>query len=136
MILGITALAIATMAATVLAQEPQPQPQPKPTSEKSFTGEIVSVDPSAKTLVVKEAALPSSPAPQPGQRPEAAAGKSMTFVVDDHTRIGNKMADPAKALELGDLEPGNAVLVRYTASEGKNIAKSIEVVEYGTTSSN
>lgn len=69
------------------------------------TGEIAAVDASAKTLTVK------------GKKGD------VSISVDEKTKImaGKDM----KA--LGDLKTGEKVTVKYTESDGKNTAKSIEV---------
>ena len=118
MLLGITSLATA---AAVLAQQPQPKPELMP--EKSLSGEVASVDVNDKTITVKERAT---------DPPE----KSMTFIVDEQTKIASRMEGAEKALKLPDLEAGDRVIVKYTASAGKNIAESIEVLRRDPTSSN
>ena len=120
-LLGIVTLATA---AAVLAQQPQPKPEPMPepiSEEKTFSGEIAFVDQTAMTLAVKE------------RKPDAPE-KSMTFTVDEQTEIASKMAESSHALKLEDLEAGDRVFVRYTASAGKNIAESIEVLTPASTS--
>ncbi|MGH9321922.1 MAG: hypothetical protein ACRD21_09450 [Vicinamibacteria bacterium] len=137
---------IALMTGTaVLAQTPpQPQqPRPEPKAEKgaemTLSGEIVSVDPDAKSVTVREVSM-SAPPPQPGQQP---AGKTMTLNVDASTKITSKADTPAtpppapgqaagKTLEVDDLKAGDRVLVKYTSSGGKNVAKSIEVLKART----
>jgi hypothetical protein len=121
-----TLLGIVTLSAVaaVLAQQPQPSPEsmPKPSSdEKTFSGEIASVDRTARTLAVKEL------------KPDAPE-KSMTFTVDEETKIQSKMAASGSALKLEDLEAGDRVLVRYTSSAGRNDAESIEVLTPPATS--
>ena len=110
MLLGIASLATA---AAVLAQQPQPKPELMP--EKSLSGEVAAVDVNDKTITVKERAT---------DPPE----KSMTFIVDEQTKIASRMEGAEKALKLPDLEAGDRVIVKYTASAGKNIAESIEVL--------
>jgi Cu/Ag efflux protein CusF len=118
MLLGIASLATA---AAVLAQQPQPKPELMP--EKSLSGEVASVDVNDKTITVKERAT---------DPPE----KSMTFIVDEQTKIASRMEGAEKGLKLPDLEAGDRVIVKYTASAGKNIAESIEVLRRDPTSSN
>lgn len=117
-LLGIASLATA---AAVLAQQPQPKPELMP--EKSLSGEVAAVDVNDKTITVKERAT---------DPPE----KSMTFIVDEQTKIASRMEGAEKALKLPDLEAGDRVIVKYTASAGKNIAESIEVLRRDPTSSN
>ncbi len=63
---------------------------------KTITGEVISADHSANTLMIK------------------AQGQDMTFsVAEKATRA------------LADLKPGDQVTVNYTEAEGKRIAQSI-----------
>ena len=104
-ILAILALtATAAVAQTPEQQRPE-QPRPEPAaSEMTFMGEIVSVNADAKTITVREssASSPSAPSTPPAQ----PAGKT---------------------LALKDLKAGDRVTVKYTTSDGKHVAKSIEV---------
>ncbi len=121
MLLGIVTLATA---AAVLAQQAQPKPEPVPepmSKEKTFSGEVALVDRTAGTLAVKEL------------KPDAPE-KSMIFTVDEDTKIAAKPGESGRALKLEDLEAGDRVMVRYTASAGKNIAESIEVLTPASTS--
>jgi DNA-directed RNA polymerase subunit H (RpoH/RPB5) len=56
--------------------------------------------------------------------------------VDEQTKIASRMEGAEKALKLPDLQAGDRVIVKYTASAGKNIAESIEVLRRDPTSSN
>jgi hypothetical protein len=121
-LLGIVTLATA---AAVMAQEPQPpqpQPQPKaaPAAEKHISGEVASVNATEKTFTVKERAT---------DPPE----KAMTFVVDEQTKIA-RVEGSEKGLKLLDLKAGDRVMVKYSASAGKNIAESIEILKKEPTS--
>jgi Cu/Ag efflux protein CusF len=123
LLLGIISLAAA---ASVLAQQAQPapeqaQPKPQPAQAKTFLGEVVSVDATAKTVTVKES-KPNAPE------------NSMTFAINEQTKIGSPMAGAGQALKLADLKKGDRVTVKYTASAGKHVAELIEVV--AATSSN
>jgi Domain of unknown function (DUF5666) len=125
-LLGIVTLATA---AAVMAQEPQPpQPQPQPqqqpkaapAAEKHISGEVASVNATEKTFTVRERAT---------DPPE----KAMTFVVDEQTKIA-RMEGSEKGLKLLDLKAGDRVMVKYSASAGKNIAESIEILKKEPTS--
>ena len=122
-LLGIVSMATA---AAVMAQQPQPQPQPQPkpapAAEKHLSGEVASVNATEKTFTVKERAT---------DPPE----KAMTFVVDEQTKIA-RMEGSEKGLKLLDLKAGDRVMVKYSASAGKNIAESIEILKRDATSSN
>jgi Cu/Ag efflux protein CusF len=116
LLLGIVSLAAT---ASVLARQAQPKPQPAPA--KTFLGEVVSVDATAKTVTVKE---PKSDSPE----------SLMTFAVDEKTKIAGSMTGSGKPLKLEDLEKGDRVTVKYTASAGKHVAELIEVVAAATSS--
>jgi Cu/Ag efflux protein CusF len=115
-------LAIVTLAAAGAVLARQAQPKPDPMAEKTFSGKVASVDADANTVTVKE---------QKADAPE----QSMTFSVDEQTKIASRIAGSDKTLKLEDLESGDRVMVRYTVSAGKNIAEAIEVVSPGATSS-
>jgi Cu/Ag efflux protein CusF len=117
LLLGIISLAAT---ASVLARQAQPKPQPAP-EKKTFLGEVVSVDATAKTVTVKE---PKSDSPE----------SLMTFAVDEKTKIAGSMTGSGKPLKLEDLEKGDRVTVKYTASAGKHVAELIEVVAAATSS--
>jgi hypothetical protein len=142
---AILALFVAT---AVVAQTPTPQPpRPEqraesPEAEMTFRGEIVSVDADAKTVTVREpSSSPSTPSTPPAE-PAAKAPKTMTLTIDSSTKISSKADKPAtppaegqaaaKSLELKDLKAGQPVIVKYTSSAGKHVAKSIEVVKAAT----
>ena len=116
LLLGIISLAAT---ASVLARQAQPKPEPAP--QKTFLGEVVSVDATARTVTAKE-------------RKSDAPENLMTFAVDEQTKIASSMTGSGKALKLEDLEKGDRVTVKYTASAGKRVAEWIEV--FAATSSN
>ena len=136
-ILAILALtATAAVAQTPEQQRPEQQKPEPAASEMTFMGEIVSVNADAKTITVREssASSPSAPSTPPAQ----PAGKTLTLNVDGSTKITSKAAAPApppapgeaaaaKTLALKDLKAGDRVRVKYTTSDGKHLAKSIEV---------
>ena len=70
---------------------------------KMVTGEVVSVDPSMSTLVIKV------------MGPEPGVNQEMTFNV---LKKNNKI--------LADLNPGDRIWVQFTESEGKFTAESIK----------
>ncbi len=140
-------------AAAVVAQTPTPeqprQPEQRaesPEPELMFMGEIVSVDANAKTVTVREPSpSPSTPSTPPAEpaAPAAKAAKTITLTIDSSTKISSKADKPAtppstegqaaaKTLELKDLKAGQPVIVKYTSSAGKHVAKSIEVVKAET----
>ncbi|HWR20420.1 MAG TPA: hypothetical protein VN444_01010 [Verrucomicrobiae bacterium] len=63
---------------------------------RTITGEVISAELSAKTLMIK------------------AQGQEMSFSVADRA-----------ATAMADLKPGDQVTVNYTEAEGKRIAQSI-----------
>lgn len=144
----ITLLAIIalTTATAVVAQEERPQPRPEQQpAEKTFMGEVASINEDAKTLTVKEISAVTQPSrPDPAQPAPEAAAKSMTFHLDAQTDITtHAAAQPGQerpsasakdTLELKDLNEGDRVSVKYVESGGKHQAKSIEVIRHKTTS--
>ena len=88
---------------------------------EAFTGEVVSVDPAAGTLTVKEI------------KDAHAAGepRRMAFAVARSTAILRGSA----AQQLRDLRPRESVTVRYSRRDGKSLAERVEILTPGATAS-
>ncbi|HEX9723690.1 MAG TPA: hypothetical protein VGC53_05355 [Vicinamibacteria bacterium] len=87
--------------------------------DQTFMGAVSSVDVELKTLTVQ---------------PTASEAESMTFKVDDQTKIQGEGADPAEgSLSLEDIEAGQQVNVTYVESGGDNVARTITVQAKPTT---
>ena len=91
-----------TKAETGKATEAKPAPAAK---VKQITGEVKAVDTKANTLTIK------------GKRAE------VTVTCADKTKV--MMGKEKKS--LADVKVGDKVVVKYTESEGKNVAKSIAI---------
>lgn len=82
--------------------------------EQLFAGLVTSVNAGANTLTLTEA----------GHTAEQAERQRMTFTLGPDTKI----QENDREIRLGDIQTGDPVLLTYTVSEGKNVAKLIEVL--------
>jgi Cu/Ag efflux protein CusF len=101
--LGMAVLFACAVASFAVATEKRSS---KPASRHA-TGEIVSVDATAKTLTVKE------------------KDKDMTFTIADSAKV----MIHGKAGSLDQLKAGDHVSVRFTEKDGASIAQNVSVVK-------
>jgi len=92
-------------AAPAVEQKETAAPAKEAAKRVQVTGEITALDAAAKTFTVK------------GRKGDVALS------IDDKTKI--KAGKEAKT--LADLKAGDKVTVKYTETDGKNMAKSIEI---------
>ena len=112
LVLTFVALAVSTGGPTA-AQQRQESSAPgllEPFARKAVAGEVMSVDPDKKTLVVRVLE-------------NGGAQRDMSFTLDDRTVL-KKLRTP---ISRGDLSPGHLVKVTYSEHAGRLVARRIEV---------
>lgn len=78
-------------------------------SAEFFAGVVLAVDTDAGKLSLEEASL---------------EGEKMSFLIAPETEIRRN----GETAELADIEIGDPVSVEYVRSDGKNVARSVEVI--------